>query len=183
MPLSQNVASELSADNVYAVGDVMSQIWDGINKAGVIVADLTGRNENVFYEVGICHALGKRVILLAQNINDVPFDLRSLRVIIYKYTPGGARELEKRLIATVENEISDFGSFSRDGLREFQAVFVDPSQVDLRPTLVTIRGGSEADAYDSAVALLSAPDPPAGLASGSRLVGVIPADSALFTKQ
>jgi len=47
----------------------------------VLLADLTGKNPNVFYELGLAHALAKPVILIAETLDDIPFDLRALRVI------------------------------------------------------------------------------------------------------
>src|SRR5665811_779695 len=55
---------------------ILDRIFNQISKADVIVADMTGRNPNVFYEVGYAHALGKIVLLLTQNTNDIPFDLK-----------------------------------------------------------------------------------------------------------
>jgi len=55
---------------------IMQQIWVYILNARVLIAELTGKNPNVFYELGLAHAQGKDVILLTQSINDVPFDLR-----------------------------------------------------------------------------------------------------------
>jgi nucleoside 2-deoxyribosyltransferase len=75
----------------------MDDILESIRKADVVLADLTGKNANVFYEVGICHALGKPVLLLAQSIEDVPFDLRHRRVLLYEYTPKGCKRLEDML--------------------------------------------------------------------------------------
>lgn len=61
----------------------MADIWKMIQEAKVLVAELTEKNANVFYELGLAHALGKPVVLIADNLGDVPFDLQSLRVIIY----------------------------------------------------------------------------------------------------
>ena len=72
-----------------------------INEAKVIVADLTERNPNVFYEVGLAHAIGKEVILLAQSVEDIPFDLRHLRTIIYKNDYRGQTELHETLKKTI----------------------------------------------------------------------------------
>lgn len=44
---------------------------------------MTSRNPNVFYEVGYAHALGKRTILLTQNVNDIPFDLKHYPHVVY----------------------------------------------------------------------------------------------------
>lgn len=62
---------------------ILEQIYNQIAKADLIVADMTGQNPNVFYEVGYAHALGKRVILLTRKMDDIPFDLRQFRHIVY----------------------------------------------------------------------------------------------------
>jgi len=54
-----------------------------IQQSRLCIADLTGRNPNVLYELGIAQTLGKPCILLTQDINDVPFDIRQYRVIQY----------------------------------------------------------------------------------------------------
>ena len=51
---------------------ILQRIYNQIAKADVIVADMTDRNPNVFYEVGYAHALGKVVVLLTQNKDDIP---------------------------------------------------------------------------------------------------------------
>ncbi len=80
---------------------IMDDIWEGINKAKYVIADLTNKNPNVTYEVGLADVLGKEVILLSQNPNDVPFDFLGLRLITYENSIGGVRklsnELQKRL--------------------------------------------------------------------------------------
>jgi len=84
-------------DDVFGSSVVMDDIRHSIDDADIIVADLTGKNANVFYEVGICHALDKPVLLMAQSIDDVPFDLRHRRVLLYEYSPRGCKRLEKML--------------------------------------------------------------------------------------
>lgn len=71
---------------------IMEQIYNQIAKADIIVADMTGRNPNVFYEVGYAHALGKRTILLTQAVDDIPFDLRIYRHIVYGRRGRTSRE-------------------------------------------------------------------------------------------
>ena len=70
-------------DEIFATGKVIDQIWTGITAAKVLVAELTGRNPNVFYELGLAHALSKPVVLVSSNQEDVPFDLQHIRVIYY----------------------------------------------------------------------------------------------------
>ena len=70
-------------DEIFATGKVIDQILTGITSAKVLVAELTGRNPNVFYELGLAHALSKPVVLVSSNQEDVPFDLQHIRVIYY----------------------------------------------------------------------------------------------------
>lgn len=96
----------LRADNIYDNKPIIEDIWKHINEASIIIAELTGRNPNVFYEIGIAHTIGKEVILLTQDINDIPFDLRHLRCIVYEYTPKGISSLEVNLTSTINNIIT-----------------------------------------------------------------------------
>lgn len=74
----------IRADNeIFGTGKIIDQIWSGINSARVLVAELTTRNPNVFYELGLAHALKKPVVLVSSNEDDVPFDLHHIRVIYY----------------------------------------------------------------------------------------------------
>ena len=71
-------------------------IWSGITGSGVIIADLTGSNANVAYELGLADAIGRDVILLSQS-SDVPFDFAGQRLIIYENSLGGAGKLLESL--------------------------------------------------------------------------------------
>ncbi len=73
-------------DDLFGTGKIMDQIWIGINAAKVLVADLTTRNPNVYYELGLAHALQKPVVLISNKQEDVPFDLNHIRVIYYDMT-------------------------------------------------------------------------------------------------
>ncbi len=72
--------------DMFGTGKIIDQIWSGINNARVLVAELTGRNPNVLYELGLAHALKKPVVLISSNEADVPFDVRHVRVIYYEMT-------------------------------------------------------------------------------------------------
>ena len=90
--------------DIFATGKIIDQIWSGLNQAKVLVAELTGRNPNVLYELGLAHALHKPVVLVSSNEPDVPFDVRHVRVIYYELTDPFWGE---KLIAKVaENIIS-----------------------------------------------------------------------------
>ena len=69
--------------DIFGTGKIIDQIWSGINGAKVLVAELTSPNPNVFYELGLPHALQKPVVLVSSNEPDVPFDLKHIRVFYY----------------------------------------------------------------------------------------------------
>jgi hypothetical protein len=94
------------ADDFFTADSIMSDIWRAINASKAVIADCTGRNPNVFYEIGIAHAIGKGVVLIAQSIDDIPFDLRHRRAITYEYTPRGMRGFEGALKRTI-SEVLD----------------------------------------------------------------------------
>ena len=63
---------------------ILERIYNQIAKADLIIADMTGKNPNVFYEVGYAHALNKPTVLLTQDAADIPFDLKQFPHIIYE---------------------------------------------------------------------------------------------------
>lgn len=83
---------------------ILDRIYNQVSKADFLVADMTGRNPNVFYETGYSHALGKRVILLTRNADDIPFDLKHYPHIVYGNSIATLKEeLHRRLHWFIEN--------------------------------------------------------------------------------
>ena len=96
------------ADDLFHTGSVMEQIWEQVNKAKVLLAELTGKNANVFYELGLSHARGKPVVFVSGTIDDVPFDLRHLRVITYDVRdPIWGKKLRDDITTYLKNTKSD----------------------------------------------------------------------------
>ncbi len=95
------------ADDFFSIGSIMNDVWSAIVNSKIIIADCTGRNPNVFYEIGISHTVGRNTVLIAQSEDDIPFDLRHLRVIIYKFTPRGMAEFEEKLKTTIGTIINE----------------------------------------------------------------------------
>lgn len=99
-------------DSLFRPATIMDEIWQGIRDASLLIAELTGRNPNVFYELGLAHALSKPVVLISNSIDDVPFDLRSIRVIVYdKNEPDWGASLRENLAKSIK-EILDSPSSS-----------------------------------------------------------------------
>jgi hypothetical protein len=89
------------ADDIKGVSLITWDIWERINRSRFLIADLTDINANVFYELGLAHALSKDVILLTQSMDFVPFDLKAVRCICYDSTHRGTQRLEAGLAKTI----------------------------------------------------------------------------------
>lgn len=101
--------SPIRADNdIFGTGKIIDQIWTGINNAKVLIAELTKRNPNVYYELGIAHALKKPVVLVCSNEEDVPFDLKHIRVIYYNvYDPFWGQKLIDKIAENILSAIKN----------------------------------------------------------------------------
>jgi hypothetical protein len=89
----------IKATEEVAGGLVIDHVYDKVLMAGLMIADLTSRDANVLFEVGIAHALGKEVILVTQDLQHVPFDVRNQRTLVYRDFP----ELRERLRRFLED--------------------------------------------------------------------------------
>lgn len=84
-------------DEISRPGSITRDIVEGILDADVVIADLTTKNPNVFYELGIAHAVGNKTIMTAQQTTDVPFDIANFRVIFYEQSITGSNKLKSDL--------------------------------------------------------------------------------------
>ena len=68
-----------------AQGQIHSQMMHRIFESSIVIADITGKNANVFYELGVAHSCGKKTIVICdyEFINQVPFDIAPYRVFTY----------------------------------------------------------------------------------------------------
>ena len=89
------------ADKDARPGEIVTHIIENLVFSEIAIADLTKRNSNVFYELGIRHAVNDNTILIAQNEDDIPVDLRGQRYLIYSLDFAGGIQLRKALIDAV----------------------------------------------------------------------------------
>ena len=87
----------MRADDLWEHQLIIQDIVSLITRARVVICDCSGRNPNVFYEVGIAHSLGKEVILIAQTEADIPFDLRHIRYLRYLNNREGLNTLGREI--------------------------------------------------------------------------------------
>ena len=85
------------ADDIWENPAIIQDVVSLIDRSNIVICDCTGRNPNVFYEIGIAHTLGREVILITQSESDIPFDLRHLRYVSYLNNGEGLNALSARL--------------------------------------------------------------------------------------
>ena len=83
----------IQADYLNIEEQIIPQIIDTIKKTDVVIADISNESPNVYYEIGIAHALGKAVILVSQTNNFSKFSLLSSRFYNYDIDAKGIKNL------------------------------------------------------------------------------------------
>lgn len=92
------------ADDFWHHSAIIQDIFELIFRSSIVVVDFTNKNPNVFYEAGIAHALGKTVIPITQNSEDIPFDLRHHRYLLYRNDKEGLKKLKRELVSKLNFE-------------------------------------------------------------------------------
>jgi len=84
-------------------GEIVAHIVENLVLSELAIADLSGRNPNVFYELGVRHAVSHNTILISESEEDVPFDLRGQRLILYKRDFEGGARLRNEITKAVQD--------------------------------------------------------------------------------
>ena len=89
--------------------NILHDIVEGIAQADVVIADLTGLNANVFYELGLAHTMNKKVVIITQDLSELPFDIKSYRANEYSLQFNKIDklidELEKLLKGAIDDSV------------------------------------------------------------------------------
>jgi hypothetical protein len=93
------------ADDIWDDSVIIQDVFKLIFCSSIVVVDFSGKNSNVFYEAGIAHTLGKNVIPITQSLNDIPFDLRHHRALLYLNNEQGLGDLIRQLESRLETLI------------------------------------------------------------------------------
>lgn len=108
--------SVVRADKMTNSGLITKAIIEQIISADLVIADLTGSNPNVFYELAIRHSYRKPAIQIIKGDVNIPFDVANMRTISYETTLSGAdlakKDIEAMMQAiengeTVHNPVSE----------------------------------------------------------------------------
>lgn len=163
------------ADDIRNQQNILKDVIAGIAESSLVVADLTGSNANVYYELGIAHGFKKRVILVTQSIDELPFDLKSYRVIPYSTHFADIGKARSALVSIASDALAGrivFGSPVTDFLSN-PSRSVEPAKVIERVTESDI---GEAGVLDYLVNLED------GFDSLSQIVNGITAEMASMTE-
>lgn len=90
-------------DDEFRSAHILHYVLREVPRARVVIANISGRNPNVFYELGIAHAIGKQVIIVARAGEEFPFDIADTRVFVYRHP----EELRERLMPWLVRTISE----------------------------------------------------------------------------
>lgn len=92
----------IRTDILFETNEIIDDIWREINRAEIIIADITNHNANVFYEIGIAHTLGKRVILIRKDDGqETPFDIKLWRYYDYNLSPTKVKIFKEKMITLI----------------------------------------------------------------------------------
>ena len=95
--------SVVRADKMANSGLITKAIIEQIITADLVIADLTGNNPNVFYELAIRHSYRKPTIQIVKGEIDIPFDVANMRTISYETTLSGADVAKREIEATLKS--------------------------------------------------------------------------------
>jgi len=113
---------EIHNANTNNLSSIIKDVVVGINDADFIIADLTEKNANVYYELGIAHALGKKVIMITQKIDKLPFDIQSYRAIEYSTAAWDFDGFVSDLTYRLSNDSVEFGNPVTDYLQRIVSI-------------------------------------------------------------
>ena len=106
----------LRGDTITRTGDLTQNIWSAILRAGVVVADVSALNANVFYELGLAHAIGRDTFLIRQADARIPADILGAHYI--EYEPGDLDRGKASLRSALIHWASDANIQGVKALRE-----------------------------------------------------------------
>ena len=89
--------------------DILENIIQDIKDSSIIVADISGKNPNVYYELGLAHAWNKNVIIICSNSsyeNDynekIPFDVSTKMILLYGQTYDETKKIAKEVVRRIK---------------------------------------------------------------------------------
>jgi len=115
----------IRADEIFSASPIIEDIIGAIENAKVIIADITGMNANVFYELGMSHTLknNQTIMITRDDYEESPFDIRHYRIINYKDTTSGKTKFEHDLEKTLHVILDDPRALKTNEFRQVEILF------------------------------------------------------------
>lgn len=109
------------ADEIFTTNPVLDDIVAALNEAAIVIADISGRNPNVLYELGMAHMLKRKqtIIITYDGYESIPFDISHIRIIQYKNTIDGKVAYEDQLRRTLKVYCETIDPFMRKNSKLF----------------------------------------------------------------
>lgn len=117
-------------------GNIVASILQELKETYVVLADLTDQNANVFYELGVRHALKDRTILIAQKEEDIPFDLRAYAYHIYDWQTDEGKHAFAIKITELLSEIDNNPNRPDNPVSDFLGRTVEPITLQTNTTVI-----------------------------------------------
>ncbi len=93
------------AESIFRGGVIIDQIREALAEADLVIAVCTGKNANVFYELGMAEAMGHQPILIAPDATHLPFDKAHWRCHMYGGKRLTTRNLRPRIVKAIEETL------------------------------------------------------------------------------
>ena len=97
----------IRADEIAKPGMITSQVIEHIVDSPLVIADLTGHNPNVFYELAIRHAIRKPFVQIIKKDEPIPFDVATARTVFYELDLDGAANASDEVARHIQSLIDD----------------------------------------------------------------------------
>ena len=109
----------LRVDELKGHFNINRKIIEHLFISDAIIAELTDKNPNVFYEMGVAHALGNKTVMIVQDTKKLPFDIRNYRCIQYKQSVAGLKKLEQDIIDSLL-AIDEWRKYATNPVQDFK---------------------------------------------------------------
>ena len=109
----------LRVDELEGPLNINRKVIEYIFNSDAVVADLTEWNPNVFYELGVAHAIDNKTVMIIQKKNDIPFDVKTYRCIQYEQNEAGLKKLQEGIIKSLLS-INDWRTQPSNPVQEFK---------------------------------------------------------------
>lgn len=112
LPAVKKKYEVVRGDQLPNPGDINDAVIQLLNEAPMAIANLTGQNPNVYYEMAIRHTLGKPLVLVAEEKTELPFDIQMLRVVFVDTTsPKSVEEAKQQILSQIKSYEENPGKF------------------------------------------------------------------------